>query len=144
MGQSDDKVAAVATVLYLLFLPLYPITASLMGEGTSNVVIAVATVVNVLVTAVYAFFTWRLWRETRPAALTAAGQIRLTRVEQGLRLRPYVAIEAEIDFPGRGAFAFRFNSRGQFLLTSGGSRDGRGSIRWNNSSPVAVDLAGRT
>jgi hypothetical protein len=54
MGQSDDKVAAVATVLYLLFLPLYPITASLMGEGTSNVVIAVATVVNVLVTAVCA------------------------------------------------------------------------------------------
>lgn len=65
--QIDDEILTAATVLYLLFLPLY-LTAGLMGEPTSNTVIAVATVVNVLVTAVYAFFTWRLWRETRVAA----------------------------------------------------------------------------
>lgn len=52
-------------MVYVLFLPLYPITASLMGEATSNTVIAVATVVNMLVTAVYA---WHLWRQTRVAA----------------------------------------------------------------------------
>jgi hypothetical protein len=60
------KSPAVATALYLLFLPLYPITAGLMEETTSNVVIAAAKVVNVIVTAVYAFFTWRLWSELRP------------------------------------------------------------------------------
>jgi len=32
-----------------------------MDQGTSNAVIAVATAVNVAVTAVYAFFTWGLW-----------------------------------------------------------------------------------
>jgi hypothetical protein len=64
----SDAAPIVATVLYLLFLPLYPITASLMDEVTSNTVIAVATVANVLVTAVYAFFTWHLWRQTRVAA----------------------------------------------------------------------------
>lgn len=64
----DDKIFTAATVVYLLFLPLYPITASLMDEVTSNTVIAVATVVNVLVTVVYAFFTWHLWRQTRVAA----------------------------------------------------------------------------
>jgi len=64
----DDKIFTAATVVYVLFLPLYPITANLMGEATSNTVIAVATVVNVLVTAVYAFFTWHLWRQTRVAA----------------------------------------------------------------------------
>lgn len=64
----SDAAPIVATVLYLLFLLLYPITASLMDEVTSNTVIAVATVVNVLVTAVYAFFTLQLWRQTRVAA----------------------------------------------------------------------------
>ena len=68
-GRTGDTIlAVVATVLYLLFLPLYPITVSLMDEVTSNAVIAGATVVNVVVTMVYAFFTWHLWRETRVAA----------------------------------------------------------------------------
>jgi hypothetical protein len=96
--------------VYLVFLPLYPIAASLMGEATSNTVIAVATAVNVGVTLLYAIFTWLLWRETRAAARTAAEQIRLTRVEQGLRLRPYVSITPEILHRpgGPNPFTFRF------------------------------------
>lgn len=42
----DDRIAAVATILYLLSLPLYPLTLSLMDGTTSEVVIAVATVVR--------------------------------------------------------------------------------------------------
>lgn len=87
MGQSDDKVAAVATVLYLLFLPLYPIRASLMGEGTSNVVIAAATVVNVLVTAVYAVHMDRV----PPSGVRFSETLDHARSHRGdlLRRRPY-------------------------------------------------------
>ncbi len=91
----DVALFTTATVLYLLFLPLYPITASLMGEMTSATVVASAAVVTALVTLVYAALTLLLWRETRAAARTAAEQIRLTRIEQGLRLRPYVNVLIE-------------------------------------------------
>jgi hypothetical protein len=39
-----------------------------MDPATSNTVIAIATAVNVVVTTVYAIFTWRLWQETRRQA----------------------------------------------------------------------------
>ena len=64
--------------------------------------------VTAVVTAVYALFTWGLWRETRAAARTAAEQIRLMRVDQGLRLRPYVSIAAEVNEGGANPFECRF------------------------------------
>ena len=96
-GRIGDTVPTVAMVLYLLFLPLYPITVSLMGEATSNLVIAIATVVNVLVTGVYAFFRWGLWKETRTAARIGVEQIALARQEMQLRLRPYVNVNIAIE-----------------------------------------------
>jgi uncharacterized membrane protein len=87
----DDEIFTAATVLYLPFLPLYPITASLMGEVTSNTVIAVATVANVLVAMVYAFFTWGLGRETRVAA-DAATKSADASVESAAVARQYTDI----------------------------------------------------
>jgi hypothetical protein len=74
--------------------------------------------VTAVVTAVYALFTWGLWRETRAAARTAAEQIRLTRLEQEVRLRPYVWVTTEIDAESASPGSARpFTCR--FLLNKG-------------------------
>jgi hypothetical protein len=66
---------------------------------SNETVIAVATAVNVAVTAVYAFFTWRLWQETRrQAGLTeqqaqaTAEQTRITRQIFEASHRPVVGL----------------------------------------------------
>jgi hypothetical protein len=45
-----------------------------MDPATSNTVIAIATAVNVVVTTIYAIFTWRLWQETRRQAVLTGQQ----------------------------------------------------------------------
>jgi len=40
----------------------------------NGAVVAVATVVNVLVAIVYAFFTWGLWRQARHQARHSPGE----------------------------------------------------------------------
>ncbi len=64
-----------------------------MDANTSNTVIAVATAVNVAVTAVYALFTWRLWQETRRQAELSRQQAAQTREIFEATHRPWVSIE---------------------------------------------------
>jgi hypothetical protein len=112
MEWTDDRPLMLATVLYLLFLPLYPITASLMDEVTSTTVIAVATAVNVAVTMVYAYFTWRLWQETRREAELTGQQAVQTREIFEATNRPWLSIEPfqEFAFDG-GSVKINFRLR---------------------------------
>jgi hypothetical protein len=60
---------------------------------TSDSIIAVATVCTVIVTAVYAFFTWRLWKETQRQAELTGQQAKPTREMFEAAHRPWVSIE---------------------------------------------------
>lgn len=117
MKEADDKLAVLATVLYLLYLPLYPIAVSLMGEMTSNTVItwaaaitAVATVAGVIVAGIYARLTRTLARAadtsaraalqqaaaSRIGAEAAAEQARITRQIFEASHRPIVGLQTHI------------------------------------------------
>src|SRR6266446_1947190 len=64
-----------------------------MDPATSNTVIAIATAVSVLVTTIYAIFTWRLWQETRRQAGLTGQQAAQTREMFEATHRPWISIE---------------------------------------------------
>jgi hypothetical protein len=64
-----------------------------MDPATSNTVIAIATAVNVVVTTIYAIFTWRLWQETRRQAGLTGQQAAQTREMFEATHRPWISIE---------------------------------------------------
>jgi hypothetical protein len=100
-----------------------------MSPVTSEQIIAGATVVNVAVTAVYAFFTWRLWLETRRQAELTKQQAELTKQQAGLAKqqaeqtrdmfesthRPWLSIEPFQRYPFTGSqvrLEFRLRNHG--------------------------------
>jgi hypothetical protein len=64
-----------------------------MDQATSNAVLAVAAVLTVVITAVYAVFTILLWRATRRQAQLAAQSAAQTREMFEATHRPWVSIE---------------------------------------------------
>ncbi len=70
-----------------------------MDPATSNTVIAIATAVSVLVTTIYAIFTWRLWQETRRQAGLTGQQAAQTREMFEATHRPWISIEPFQQYP---------------------------------------------
>jgi hypothetical protein len=82
---------------------------------SSEAIIAGATVVNVAVTAVYAFFTWRLWQETGKQAKLTEQQAAQTRDMFEATHRPWVSIEPFQMYPFTNSsvrLAFRLRNHG--------------------------------
>jgi hypothetical protein len=86
-----------------------------MDPATSNTVIAIATAVNVVVTTIYAIFTWRLWQETRRQAGLTGQQAAQTREMFEATHRPWISIEPfrQYDFSTSSVrLAFRLRNHG--------------------------------
>jgi hypothetical protein len=110
-----------------------------MDPATSNTVIAIATAVNVVVTTIYAIFTWRLWQETRRQAVLTGQQAAQTREMFEATHRPWISIEpfqqyAFADSSVRLAFRLRNHGSSPAVVT-------RWVRRWDFASGPPEPLA---